>query len=228
MRCAVAGIMEAMGTDRSFWGLLDAADRTALRGAATCVEFAPGSVICHQGDQSRNVLVVSRGRVRVSWVAVTGEEAVLAVRGPGEIIGELAAVDGRSRSATLTAVDSVCGLVITARALESLCRRRPGITWVMLRVVASRQRAMVDQQDLRTGPSLHRVGAMLLGLAHRSADDLIATVPLTQRELAGIVGVSRETLVRMLKVLRDAGIIQTRRNGIKILREKELRALCDI
>jgi CRP-like cAMP-binding protein len=217
-----------MGIDRSFWGLLDAADRTALRGSATCVEFAPGSVICHQGDPTRNVLVVSRGRVRVSRFALSGEETVLAVRGPGEIIGELAAVDGRSRSATLTAVDSVCGLVITARALEGLCRRRPGITWAMLRVVASRQRAMVDQQELRTGPSLHRVGAMLLDLAHRGADDLIATVPLTQRELAGIAGISRETLARTLKVLRDAGIILTRRNGIEILREEELRVLCGI
>ena len=217
-----------MGIDRSFWGLLDAADRTALRGSATCVEFAPGSVICHQGDLSRNVLVVSRGRVRVSRFALSGEETVLAVRGPGEIIGELSAVDGRRRSATLTAVDSVCGLVITARALEALCRVRPGITWAMLRVVASRQRAMVDQQDLRTGPSLHRVGAMLLDLAHRGADDLIATVPLTQRELAGIAGISRETLARTLKVLRDAGIILTRRNGIEILREEELRVLCGI
>jgi CRP/FNR family transcriptional regulator, cyclic AMP receptor protein len=220
--------MGSMGIDRSFWGLLDAADRTALRGSATCVEFAPGSVICHQGDLSRNVLVVSRGRVRVSRFALSGEETVLAVRGPGEIIGELSAVDGRRRSATLIAVDSVCGMVITARALETLCRARPGITWAMLRVVASRQRAMVDQQDLRTGPSLHRVGAMLLDLAHRGADDLIATVPLTQRELAGIVGISRETLARTLKVLRDAGIILTRRNGIEILREEELRALCGI
>lgn len=217
-----------MGIDRSFWGFLDEADRTALRGAATSVEFASGSVICHQGDQSRNVLVVSHGRVRVSRFAVTGEETVLAVRGPGEIIGELSAVDGRRRSATLTAVDSVRGMVIGARALETLCRRRPGVTWAMLRVVASRQRAMVDQQELRTGPSLHRVGAMLLGLAHRGADDLIATVPLTQRELAGIVGISRETLARTLKVLRDEGIILTRRNGIEILREEELRVLCGI
>ncbi|MFS8097879.1 Crp/Fnr family transcriptional regulator [Lentzea alba] len=217
-----------MGIDRSFMGMLDATDRTALRDAATSVEFPPGSVICHQGDPSRNVLVVSQGRIRVSRFAVTGEENVLAVRGPGEIIGELSAVDGRRRSATLTAVDFVCGMVISARALEKLCRERPGIAWAMVRVVTSRQRAMVDQQDLRTGPSLYRVGAMLLDLAHRGAGDLIATVPLSQRELAGIAGISRETLARTLKILRDSGIIHTRRNGVEILREEELRALCGI
>jgi CRP/FNR family cyclic AMP-dependent transcriptional regulator len=217
-----------MRIDRSFWGMLDASDRAALQDAATSVEFAPGSVICHQGDRSRNVLVVSRGRVRVSRLAVTGEETLLAVRGPGEIIGELAAVDGRHRSATLVAMDPVSGMVVSASALESLCRARPGITWAVLRVVVSRQRATGDQQDLRTGPSLHRVGAMLLNLAHREADDLIATVPLSQQELAGIAGISRETLARTLKVLREAGIILTRRNGIKILREEELRVLCGI
>jgi len=119
-------------------------------------------------------------------------------------------------------------MVVSASALGSPCRVRPGITWAVLRVVVSRQRATGDQQDLRTGPSLHRVGAMLLNLAQREADDLIATVPLSQQELAGIAGISRETLVRTLKVLREAGIILTRRNGIKILREEELRVLCGI
>lgn len=217
-----------MRIDRSFWGMLDASDRAALQDAATSVEFAPGSVICHQGDPSRNVLVVTRGRVRVSRFAATGEETLLAVRGPGEIIGEITAVDGRCRSATLVAMDPVSGMVISAGALESLCRVRPGITWAVLRVVASRQRAAGDQQDLRTGPSLYRVGAMLLNLTHREADDLIATVPLSQQELAGIAGISRETLARTLKVLREVGIILTRRNGIKILREEELRVLCGI
>ncbi|MGZ3147120.1 Crp/Fnr family transcriptional regulator [Lentzea chajnantorensis] len=217
-----------MGIDRSFWGVLSTADRAALQRVATEVEFASGSVICHQGDQSRNVLVVSRGRVKVSRFAITGEESVLAVRGPGEIVGEFSAIDGGSRTAAMVAVDRVCGLMIRGQALEDLCHARPAIAWALLRVVVSRQRAMSDQQDLRTGPSLYRVGAVLLNLAHREADDMIATVPLSQRELAGIVGMSRETLVRTLKVLRDEGIITTRRNGIRILREEELRTLCGI
>ncbi|WP_434446528.1 Crp/Fnr family transcriptional regulator [Lentzea sp. E54] len=217
-----------MRIDQSFWGMLDDTDRTALRAAATRVAFEPGSVICHQGDESKNVLVVSRGRVRVSRFTLSGEETVVAVRGPGEIIGELSAIDGRRRSATLTAVDPVAGMVISARALKRLCEEHPGITWAVLRVVVSRQRAAGDQHDLRTGPSLHRVGAVLLDLAHRDASDMITTVPLSQRELAGIAGISRETLARALKTLRDAGIIVTRRTSVEILREDELRSLCGI
>ncbi|KOV87172.1 Crp/Fnr family transcriptional regulator [Nocardia sp. NRRL S-836] len=217
-----------MRIDRSFWGMLDAADRSALQGVATGVEFSPRSVICHQGDPSHNVLVVLRGRVRVSRVAATGVETLLAVRGPGEIVGELSAVDGMGRSASVTAIDPVYGLMISARALEALCRTRPGITWTVLRVVVSRQRASGDRQDLRTGPSLYRVGAALVLLAHREGDELMATVPLSQQELASIVGISRETLVRTLKVLRDEGVICTRRNRVEILREEELRVRCGI
>ncbi|HUQ58481.1 Crp/Fnr family transcriptional regulator [Lentzea sp.] len=217
-----------MRADQSFWGMLHERDRTALEAAATRVLFQSGSVICHQGDNSRNVLLVSHGRVKVSRFALTGEETVVAVRGPGEIIGELSAIDGRRRSATLTAVDPVSGMVIHALVLKRLCETHPGIAWAMLRVVVSRQRATGEQQDLRTGPSLFRVGAVLLDLAHRGADDMIATVPLSQRELAGIAGISRETLARALKTLRDAGIIATSRTSIEILREDELRALCGI
>jgi CRP/FNR family transcriptional regulator, cyclic AMP receptor protein len=98
--------------DQSFWEMLDVEDQTALRAAATRVTFEARSVICHQGDRSRNMLVVSYGRVRVSRFTLSGEETVLAVRGLGEIIGELSAIDGRGRSATLTAVDPVSGMVI--------------------------------------------------------------------------------------------------------------------
>lgn len=72
------------------------------------------------------------------------------------------------------------------------------------------------------------MGAVLLDLAHRDASDMITTVPLSQRELAGIAGISRETLARALKTLRDAGIIVTRRTSVEILREDELRSLCGI
>jgi len=217
-----------MGIDQSFWEMLDVTDRTALQAAATCVTFEAGSVICHQGDRSRNMLVVAHGRVRISRFTLSGEETVLAVRGPGEIIGELSAIDGGGRSATLTAVDPVSGMVISARALKKLCEERPKIVWAVLCVVVSRQRATGDQQDLRTGPSLHRVAAVLLDLAHRGSSDMIATVPLSQREVAGIAGISRETLVRALKTLREAGIIATRRTSIEILREDALRSLCGI
>ncbi|MFD9700814.1 Crp/Fnr family transcriptional regulator [Lentzea sp. NPDC059081] len=217
-----------MGIDQSFWGMLEQTDRTALEAAATRVLFQPGSVICHQGDNSRNVLLVSRGRVKVSRLTHNGEETVLAVRGPGEIIGELSAIDGRRRSATLTAVDPVSGIVIRYTTLKRLCGKHPGIAWAMLQVVVSRQRATGDQQDLRTGPALCRVGAVLLYVAHRGPDDLIATVPLSQRELAGIAGISRETIARALKTLRERGIISTSRTSIKILREDELRKLCGI
>ncbi|WP_394621422.1 Crp/Fnr family transcriptional regulator [Lentzea sp. JNUCC 0626] len=217
-----------MGIGQSFWGMLDEPERAAVLAAGSRRTFAAGSVICHQGDETRNVLVVSRGRVRVSRYSLGGDESLLAVRGRGEIIGEIAAIDGLGRSATLTAVEAVEGVLITATAFIRLCERHPRIVWALLRVQLARARAAADQQDLRTGPSLQRVAGLLLGLAHREAGDVIATVPLSQRELAGIAGISRETLVRALKTLREEGIITTHRTRVEILHEDELRALCGI
>ncbi|GLZ29781.1 Crp/Fnr family transcriptional regulator [Lentzea sp. NBRC 105346] len=213
----------------TFWGLIGAADRAAMLRAGVMVEFAPGAVICHQGDPTQSIMVVFSGLVRVSTVSAAGEETVWAVRGAGEILGEMAAVDGRPRSATLTALDNVSGLLISGARLAALGQTRPRIAWAMLQIVVSRSRAAGNQQELRSGPALHRVAAVLLDVAHRdvlgASHDLIASVPLTQRELAGIAGISRETLVRVLKVLRERGIIETRRNHITILREDELRLL---
>jgi CRP-like cAMP-binding protein len=217
-----------MGIEQSFWGMLDETDRAALLAVATRRTFEAGAVICHQGDETRNVLVVARGRVRVSRFALSGEETLLAVRGAEDIIGEVAAIGGHGRSATVTAVDVVEGVLIPATAFIRLCEGHPRLVWAVLRVVVSRAQAAGDQQDLRTGPSLQRVGGMLLGLAHRDASDMIATVPLSQRELAGIAGISRETLVRALKTLRENGIIATYRTRIEILREDALRSLCGI
>lgn len=214
----------------TFWGLLAPSDRAAMIDAGVMVEFPADTVICHEGDATQNIMVVFDGRVRVSTLSAAGVEAVRAVRGPGEILGEVAAVDGRPRTATLRALDRVRGLMITGPRLAALCKERPLISWAMLNVVVARGRAVGDQEQLRSGPALYRVAAVLLDISHRApvgaSQDLIATVPLTQRELAGIAGVSRETLVRVLKVLRDRGIIQTRRNSITILREDELRLLC--
>ncbi|TWP50238.1 Crp/Fnr family transcriptional regulator [Lentzea tibetensis] len=218
-----------MGGGDTFWGLLGPADRASMLAAGAMVEFPADAVICHQGDPTQNIMVVFSGRVRVSVVLVSGVEVVQAVRGRGEILGEMAAVDGRPRTATLRALDPVRGLMISGIRLASLCQTRPGIAWAMLHVVVARSRAVGSRQELRAGPPLHRVAAALLDVASQesagASRDLIATVPLTQRELAGIVGISRETLVRVLKVLRDRGIIHTQRNRITILREDELRLL---
>jgi CRP-like cAMP-binding protein len=176
-----------------FWGLLTPSEHEVL--AATGVErdYPPGSVICHEGEVTRHVLVVRRGLLRVTATTANGSEKVLAVRGAGDIVGERSAVDGRPRSATVRALGEVRALVLSAGSFAGLCQRYPRIAWSVL----------IDM-------------ALERGIADQGA------IALSQEDLASIAGTSRESLVRVLRALREEGIISTGRRKIDIHRVSRL------
>lgn len=99
---------EALGRrgpgDHTFWAMLEPTERTMMRqiGAVRC--FDAGESLCRQGDGSRDVYVLLAGSIEIVADVATGYESVLAVRGPGDIVGEFAAIDGRPRSAMVRAL----------------------------------------------------------------------------------------------------------------------------
>ncbi|GAA2842409.1 Crp/Fnr family transcriptional regulator [Crossiella cryophila] len=201
-----------------------------MRSAGTRRRFSPGAVIWSQGEPSQHVFVVLEGRIRVSTGSVAGREAVLAICGPGEIVGELSAVDGRTRSANVAAVDQVEVLVVPAARLDRLCEEHPRVAWAMLKVVADRLR----QSDRRRseyvdGSVTHRTVALLLDLAEQYGRPVAAGVEIalsiSQQQLADTVSVSRESLARVLRELRDRRLVDTGRQRITVLDLPGLRAL---
>lgn len=221
------GRRPAIGT---FWGLLESAERAAVRSAGTRRHYPPGAVIWSQGEPSQHVFVVLAGRVRVSTGSVAGREAVLAICGPGEIVGELSAVDGRTRSANVTAVDAVQALIIPAARLDRLCAEHPGVSRAILRVVTERLR----QSDRRRteygdGTVTHRTVGLLLDLAEQYGRPVEAGVEIalaiSQQQLADTVAASRESLARVLRELRDRGLVDTGRQRITVLDLAGLREL---
>ncbi|WP_307867639.1 Crp/Fnr family transcriptional regulator [Umezawaea beigongshangensis] len=213
----------------TFWGLLGPADRAALLRQGVLRAYRAGAVICTEGEFSQRVFVVHRGRIVVTSASSAGRSTVLAVRGPGEILGELSAVDGGPRMATLHAVDEVGALVLPASAFAALCREHPHVAWAVLHVVISRQRELDRQRQRISGTATQRVAAALVDVASPrgtgSSGDLIATIALSQEELAGIAGTSRESLVRVLRDLREQGVVRTGRRRITVLRPDRLRVL---
>jgi CRP/FNR family transcriptional regulator, cyclic AMP receptor protein len=200
-----------------FWGLLTPAEHTVLSAAGTDREYATGAVICHEGEVTTHVLVVRRGLLRVTATSANGQEKVLAVRGAGDIVGERSAIDGLPRSATVRAVGDVRALVVSAAGFAALCQRYPRIAWAVLTVVVARQRD-TDRQRLQiSGTATQRVAAVLLDVALERGIADQGAVGLSQEELAGIAGTSRESLVRVLRSLRESGIISTGRRKIDII-----------
>jgi CRP-like cAMP-binding protein len=109
-------------------GLLDrlpAADRAELERRGTRRRYRAGAPLFHEGDPPDWVAVVLGGRVEVSAVTGDGKEVVLAVCSSGDVLGEVSAIDGLSRSATATAVDTVEALVVPVDGFRGVPRGQP-------------------------------------------------------------------------------------------------------
>lgn len=187
-----------------------------------------GKILFREGTTSATVVLLQEGRVKVTSLTEDGREALLAIRGPGDVLGELGALDGRPRSATVAAVDDVQALVVPASAFRALVERDGRLALEILRIVNERLRD-ADRKRVEFGAldTPARVALRLLELARRygqpEGDATDITLPLTQDELAGWVGSSREAVTKALRTFRDEGWIETGRRQITILDENALR-----
>jgi CRP-like cAMP-binding protein len=174
------------------------------------------------------VLVVRSGQAKVTLLERGGHEAILGFRGPGELLGELSAVDGAPRSATATALQPVTALGIPGDAFRGLLDHRPAIARTLLGVLAVRLRE-ADRQRLEFAaydvPG--RLARRLVELAERfgePADDGIEiALALSQSELASWSSCSREAVSKALATLRGLGWVDTRRRRIVVRDVEALR-----
>jgi CRP/FNR family cyclic AMP-dependent transcriptional regulator len=212
----------------NFWATLEETQRRAVAAKATVRRFPPDTVLLREGDDSRWVLVLTSGRVKIVAAAPGGHHTVLAVRGPGDIIGELAAVDGKPRSATAITVDPVEALWLPADSFVHVLRDDPRIGDVLMRIITARLRyantRRTEFTDLR---SSNRIAALLVELAERygvpTADGLLISLRIGQHDIAGLAAASREAVTRALRTLRDDGLISTGRQRITVHRLEALR-----
>jgi CRP-like cAMP-binding protein len=213
----------------SFWSLLNPPDQQALEQIAMRRSYPRGSIVYHGGDDAGSVFVLLDGRVKVSTTTADGREAVLGFRGPGDLLGELGAIDGRPRSASVATLEPVSALAFTRSDFRALVDSSPPVCTALLRVVVERLRHADDERaDFGAHDVLGRVARRLCELADRFgeevADGIEITLPLSQEELAGWCGASREAVSKALTTMRTLGWIETRRRAIVITDDDKLRA----
>ncbi|MDT7724566.1 MAG: hypothetical protein QOI21_1142 [Actinomycetota bacterium] len=214
----------------SFWAKLGPAEKAAIVGISTVHNYGPGQFLVREGDPTRNVLIVRSGHVRVLNADADGRSLLVALRTSGDILGELATLVDRPRSATLQALDAVEVLTMHGPRFATLCQTQPKLAWVLLGIVANRLRDGGFLGVAASGGSpMRRVALLLLELAVRygkpSGEGIELTPPATQEELASTMGFSRETLARVLRELRGRGVITTGRVQYTIHRMDELKRL---
>ena len=206
---------------------LDPAERAELESLGTVRRYARGDVLFHEGDDAGAVLVLLQGRVKAAQVS-DGREVILAFPGPGELLGELSAIDGHPRSGTVRAIDDVEALVVPGSAFRGFLDRRPRIALILLRSVVARLRAS-DRQivDYAVNDVVVRVAGRLVELCDRfgaEQDGRVDTgLAITQDELASWAGASREAVAKAMAILRALGWVQTERRRIVVLDLPALR-----
>jgi CRP/FNR family cyclic AMP-dependent transcriptional regulator len=216
-----------------FWGMLSTDEREDFVKRCRRRRWKRGEVLIHEADRSDWVLMLESGRVKASSHTANGSEVVLAVRGPGALVGELSAVSREPRSATVQALEPVSGLVMPLPDFEVYLKEHGRVAFQLMRLIAERLRD-ADRKRIEFGASdtTGRVAARLVELAERfgapagDADHPAAiriALPLSQDELAGWIGASREAVSKALGVLRTAGWLRTSRLSVVVIDLDALR-----
>ena len=207
-----------------FADTLDADGRRRFAALGRPRRYPGGATLFLEGDRGTTVLVVRSGRVKVRKETAEGHELVLALRGPGSLVGELAALDGgvvARRSATGIALGPVVAQVIPNADFVAFLEQHPRALLALTRIIigrlhdADRRRAEFGSYD--TLGRVARVLAELLRTSGPDADGEVRLEPkLSQHELAGLIGASRESVVRALGELRRRGLISTGRRQLVV------------
>jgi CRP/FNR family transcriptional regulator, cyclic AMP receptor protein len=203
----------------------------ALRAEGRPVRFRRGQALFTQGDRAERVFVIERGWVLITSLAAGGREIVLGLRGPGEVIGDLSALDGTPRSATALAIGEVDATVTTSSALVRALSD-PATAMDLLCVLAGRLRdADLKRLEFAALDTLGRVAWRLQELSERfgepAAGGIEVELPLSQEQLASWCGASREATVKALAALRTLGCISTGRRSVLIRDIEALRRHAD-
>ena len=203
-------------------------ERAALERRGTVRRHAAGEVLFHERDASDRVVVVRAGRVKVASVTDDGREVVFAFRGPGDLLGELSAIDGAPRSATVSAVEEVEAVSVAASEFRAFLQDHPRVALLLLEMLSRRLRdADRKRVEFAAYDTVGRVAARLVELAAAHGQPAGAgvriTLPLSQDELAGWTGSSREAVSKGLQMMRSLGWVETGRRRITVLDLEALR-----
>ncbi|WP_089957010.1 Crp/Fnr family transcriptional regulator [Lentzea xinjiangensis] len=209
---------------------LGESDRAYLLQQGVQRALAADEVLLREGDPPTHVQLIISGCVRVSTVLSDGREVVLALRGPGDILGELAALQRGERAASVRSIDPISFVQWSAERFLACVHSRPGIAIALAKAIADRLR---DAEAVRVGAASldvsKRVARYLFELARDRgksvAGGIAVDVPLSQEDIAAHLGVSRRAVVQAITMLRGRNIITTGRMYVVVHRPDILQNL---
>jgi CRP/FNR family transcriptional regulator, cyclic AMP receptor protein len=195
-------------------GLLSARTSNALLNLGTAVAYAPRQTVIRQGEQSHHVVIPLSGALKVVVDTEFGRPVLLALRGPGDILGEMSVFEGRRRSANVQTCTSVRAKLVGKAQLNEFLDRHPEV-W---RAVASSLSARLHWANSRRAeilscPAPMRVGRVLAEIVQRHGrrtdDGWVLDLSLTQAEIASLTGVALSTFEKTTQRLHRLGVLRS-------------------
>ena len=212
------------GTPTPFLDLLDDETRVAILQRGGRRSYRRRDIVFRQGDASNVVFVVRSGHVAVTTLTPEGRESILALRGPGDLVGEQALLDDQPRSATLRAASTTELLAFTGPDFQRFVNDYPQSSFAMLRSMSRRLRESDRARtSAATEPVVTRLARLFLDLSGGSPTPSGIALPLSQEEIGSWIGASREATAKALRTFRDEGSVTTARNRIDIVDPVALR-----
>jgi CRP-like cAMP-binding protein len=231
MRREEAALDEArrlLGKCTLFSGL-SADERAAIAARARVRTFNAGETIFAMGSPGDQMMAVLSGTVRISVPSADGKELLLSLIWPGEVIGELAVLDGKERSADAIAEDACTLAGLHRHDILSFFERNPAAWPKLVQVLCDRLRH-TDQNfaDVALLQLPVRLAKTMLRMeSSTSAAAKTPTIRFSQRELANMVGGTRESVNRCLRNWQRSGIVQVTEGSIIITNRPALENIAE-
>ncbi len=229
----------ATGSDRardvleavSFLGGLPDSMLEQLAGRAHFKSYKKGETIITRGDDGDSLMILLSGRVKISNITSDAREIVLNFLGKGDVIGEIAILDGAPRTAGAFAIDDTEALVVYRRDLLPVLLASPETMLELIKILCEKLRAASSIVEENSLPMAARAAAGLLRLAEQHGrvvkSGTLIDLKLSQRDLGNYLGLSRENVSRQLGLFRDVGHLRIEGSEIVILDTEGLRRYSD-
>jgi CRP/FNR family cyclic AMP-dependent transcriptional regulator len=206
--------------DVDLFGDLTPEERQQLADASTTEELRRGDVLFHEDDEADTLYVVIEGRIAIAKRSIDGRESVVALMEAGDLFGEMSLFEPLGRSAEARALEPSQVLAIGYGPIRQVYERRPELLWGVVELLAGRVRtmdvALADSVFLDvTGRTAKRLVEMASG-----ADEF--TLPVTQEELAAMVGASRERVNKAIASFVRLGWIEQSERRYRITDREQL------
>jgi CRP-like cAMP-binding protein len=198
-------------------------DESVLGELAEACELRPlqrGDVLFTEDEEPADLFVVVSGRLAMVNRSIDGRESVVALMEPGDLFGEMPLFDGRPRSTDGRALEPSEVVVIPYDPVRDLYNSRPALLWRAVELLATRLR--VADGVLADSVFLDVTGRTAKRLLEIAGDDDEFSLPVTQEELAGMVGASRERVNKAIASFLKLGWIEQRDRRYHILKRDQL------